>query len=195
MGHSPFNGLINGLFLSSMVWLMGCFSLQVVRLRGFLLSVIGYWALPPFSSWLWIFTPSVWVDFGSWPHQFGLNVGFTPLIGFEYGLHPISLVGIWVLPHQWFGGLYPISGLKGFTPDNVLIHLQWCYPQWRLPSVCNVIPGHFLLDIPILSQQSYHYIVIWVSRIFIHSCIHSMHSNIIYTWSHYHPVYYFNCIS
>jgi len=44
---------------------------------------------------------------------------------------------------------------------------------------------------PILSQRSYHYTILWVSYMFIHSCIYSMHTNIIHAWLHYQS--YFNC--
>jgi len=42
-----------------------------------------------------------------------------------------------------------------------------------------------------LSQRSYHYTILWVSYMFIHSCIYNMLTNIIHAWLHCQS--YFNC--
>ena len=44
---------------------------------------------------------------------------------------------------------------------------------------------------PILSQRSYHYTILWVSYMFIHSYKYNMHTNIIHAWLHCQT--YFNC--
>ena len=97
---------------------------------------------------------------------------------------PHRLVRIWVLPHLWFGWralprqcfdsslemLPPIKNAKCLYCDVGLL------PFWTCPS---------------LSQRSYHYTILWVSYMFIHSCIYNMLTNIIHAWLHCQS--YFDC--
>jgi len=143
------------------------------------------------------FTPSVGLKIGlnmGFTPSVGLNMGFTPSVVYLFGLSPICGLVEGLYPHPWFvWGLYP--------------H-QWF--GWRaLPRQCfDSSPGMLPLikntecldcDVgllpfwtcPILSQRSYHYTILWVSYMFIHSCIYNMHTNIIHAWLHCRS--YFNC--
>jgi len=93
----------------------------------------------------------------------------------------------WALPQQWLiFGLNSISGLfRGLHPDSVWLISSDVIPiedYWVLVLWCRATS---FWTCPILSQQSYHYSILWVSYIFIHSCIHSMHTDTIHTWLHY----------
>jgi len=183
MGCHLFSIMINGLlplqwpdqgvFTSSVLWLLGC---------------------TPSVGWIWAL-PHQWFEYGPNPIS-GSNMGRTPLVGW-----------IWALPHQWFEcGLYLISGLnmvftpsvvylfglysirglfEGLYPDNVLIHLLGCYPQWRILSVCTAMSGYFLFGpaqsclngLTIILSYEFHtcsFIHAYTACIqisFMHSCI------------------------
>jgi len=52
------------------------------------------------------------------PHQFGLNMSFTPSAWFEFGFLPHQWLRMRALPRQWFEGLYPVS--VWFIPSDVI---------------------------------------------------------------------------
>jgi len=100
--------------------------------------------------------------------------GFIPISGSVEGLYPHQWFGWRALPQQCFdsspGMLPPIKNVECLYCDVGLLPFSTC---------------------PILSQRSYHYTILWVSYMFIHSCIYNMHTNIIHAWLHYQS--YFNC--
>ena len=98
----------------------------------------------PSVGWIWAL-PHQWFECGLYLIS-GLNMGFTPSVWFEYGFYPISGLNMVFTPSVvYLFGLYPIRGLfEGLYPDNVLIHLLGCYPQWRILSVCTAMSGYFL---------------------------------------------------
>jgi len=111
-------------------------------------------------------------------------LGLTPSVVWLKGFIPIRGLFEGLYPHQWF--------VRRALPRQ-------CFdssPE-MLPPIKNVeclYCGVGLLPFwtcPILSQRSYHYTILWVSYMFIHSCICSMHTNIIHAWLHCQS--YFNC--
>jgi len=125
----------------------------------------------PFDEWINGPYPISWFEYGLYPHQLVWKWIWIWAL-------PHRLVWIWVLPHMWlvwralprqcFGSspemLPPIKNAECLYCDIGLL------PFWTCP---------------ILPQRSYHYTILWVSYMFIHSCICSMHANIIHAWLHY----------
>jgi len=86
-----------------------------------------------------------------------------------FGLSPTSGMVIKFLPHQvvWLMAFYPFSGMimgffstfsgliNGIYADSDLIHLQWYYPQWRLPSVRTAMSIHLPSYLSSLVSSSY----------------------------------------
>ena len=160
--------------------------------------LVWIWALPHhlveyrFEYGLY---PIIWLNMG-------LNMGLTPLVVWIWAL-PHQLVWIWVLPHQWYillGFTPSIVCLKGFIPICGLVEGLYPHPWfvWRdlsrqcfdsspgmLPPIKNVECLYCDVGLlpfwtcPILFQRSYHYTILWVSYMFTHSRIHSMHTDII----------------
>ena len=132
--------------------------------------------------------PIIGLIFGLYPIC-GLNMGFTPLDGLNMGftssvVYPFRLYPI----HSLFEGLYPHLLFEGLYPDSVLIHLQGCYPQWRILSVCTAMSGYFLFgpaqpclnDLNIILSyefhtcSSIHAYIACIQISFMHGCIVSL---------------------
>jgi len=130
------------------------------------------------------FTPSV-----------GLNMGFTPSVVYPFGLYPICGLFGGLYPHPWFvwRALSPsVVWLKGFTPTVFWFISRDVTPIKNTECLyCDVGLLPFW-TCPIFSQRSYHYTILWVSYMFIHSYIYGMHTDIIHTWLHCQS-YFVNC--
>jgi hypothetical protein len=88
-----------------------------------------------------------------------------------------------LLPDFWLMGFIPKKCLfhhqlicVGPCPDVDLIHLQQCYPQWRLPSGCTVMSVHSPSYQPNLVSSSYYTVT--------PSYKYKFHTYIIHTFIH-----------
>ena len=111
-------------------------------------------------------------------------IGLYPIRSLFEGLYPHPW-SVWrALSHQWFVWKALRRQCFGSSPEMLppIKNTECLYcdvgllPFWT----CST-----------LSRQSYHYTILWASYMFIHSCIYSMHTNIIHAWLHYQS--YFNC--
>ena len=86
-------------------------------------------------------------------------------------------------------GLTPTEfWLKGFTPTAFETSPVILFPL--KVTKCLYCDARPLLDLPMFVSTVLS-LYCHMSLIHIHSCIHSMHTNIIHTWLHYYPVSYF----
>jgi len=149
------------------LWLTGCYLFSSLIKEFLPIQCCDYWALPHQLVWIWALPPSVGLNMGFTPYVVDLK-GFIPICGSFKGLYPHQWFVWRALPRQCFdsspGMLPPIKNVECLYCDVGLLPFRTC---------------------PILSQRSYRYTILWVSYMFIHSCICSMHTNIIHAWLHY----------
>ena len=158
------------------------------------------------------FYPVSWFGYGSYPIS-SLNMDFTPSVGWLLVRIPISSLIIGLYPYHWFDYCVvslslvwllvcsPIRGLilsftplmfclEGFTP-SVFDSPPVLVSPWKILECLCYNAGLFPVRIcPNLVSTVFRCTVICVSYMFIHSCIHSMHTNIIHAWLHYYLVSY-----
>ena len=153
---------------------MGCYLFSVMIKEFLPIQCCDYWVLPRQLVWIWALSHSVGLKMDlnmGFTSSVGLNMGFTPCVVCLKGFIPISGLFEGLYPHQWF--VWRALPRQCFDSSLEM-----------LPPIKNVkclYCGVGLLPFwtcPILSQRSYHYTILWVSYVFIHSCICSMHTNI-----------------
>ena len=160
---------------------MGCYLFSVMIKEFLPIQCCDYWVLPRQLVWIWALSHSVGLKMDlnmGFTSSVGLNMGFTPCVVCLKGFIPISGLFEGLYPHQWFVWRALPRQCFDSSPE-------------MLPPIKNaecLYCGVGLLPFwtcPILSQRSYHYTILWVSYVFIHSCICNMHTNIIHAWLHY----------